>query len=884
MNSRWWHWMWVCVCISVTPVGAQQSLQTNLAQQHFSLNIPSQPLEDALNSFGRQTHLKLAFYADLGRGLISPRIAGNYTPEIALRLLLANTGLRFKYLDSESVAILPNDPGANSPASTSAISTWLASGSEAGGIAPPATGTGSSKLGTERSGSTTSDPNQMDKDREHNKENEREPETSKRRISTLEDIVVTAQKRSEKLMDVPTSVSAVSGEFLESLQSYSLTDFAGYVPGLTVAGGGSPGQNTLVIRGLSTGYTNSTTGALVATYVDDVPVGSSISAARGAIFGLDLMPYDIERVEVLRGPQGTLYGADAMGGLIKYSLRKPDLTEFDAKVGTDVEDINGSRHPGGGGRASVNLPVITGTLAMRASGFYQANAGYIDNIGTGTRDANHSTESGGRATLLWKPADSLTVQATVLAQDIHSADQTGLTLNGTTLQPVFGAQARSTLFREPFTQQTREYALSVDWDLHFATLTNSSSWSRLRSGLDYDLTKPFSAYAPQPGDLTDYLINDKASKFTEEMRLASPQSQRIQWLLGGFYTKEDGEEVGSTPTFTSSYVPLPAADNIYIYTTQAYFKERAIFGNATYLITDHFDIGGGGRYAQNTETDCTPVNDGVFGSGQPIPCASRPYAGVATWMADARFHLDRDSMFYLRWATGYRPGGCNNGCVTSVPLETPGSFNPDRVANYEGGFKGEFVDHRLQLDMSVFHIDWRHIQAEVINSLSIAYTGNGGTATSNGFELTTSYQITERLSLQGTLDYTDAHLTQDAPAIGGKNGDQLPESPLWTGSLMAEYRQPFGERRQFMIGGGYRYRDKVVNQFAGTGEPLPIGPQNIVDVHTGLVMNKVSARLYGKNVFNNRSYMGLLYLADPQRPMFVPVQPRTIGLSFDYSF
>jgi hypothetical protein len=177
----------------------------------------------------------------------------------------------------------------------------------------------------------------------------------------------------------------------------------------------------------------------------------------------------------------------------------------------------------------------------------------------------------------------------------------------------------------------------------------------------------------------------------------------------------------------------------------------------------------------------------------------------------------------------------------------------------------------------------------VINSLGLGYTANGRTASSNGIELTPSYQVTDRLLLQATMDYTDAHLTQDAPnlyaiGVGGKNGDQLPESPRWSGSLSAEYRRPFAESQQFLLGGGYRYRDTVVSQFAGSGEPLPIGPQNIVDLYVGVVLNDVTARLYAKNVFNNRSYMGLLNITDRNMPMFVPVQPQTIGLSLDYRF
>ena len=183
----------------------------------------------------------------------------------------------------------------------------------------------------------------------------------------LEEVVVTAQKRAEKLMDVPSAITAVSGDRLEALQVSSLADLANYVPGLSVVAGGAPGYRQIVIRGLNTNYNNDTTGPMVGTYIDDLPVGSSSYISRGAQYGVDLNPYDIERVEVLKGPQGTLYGANTMGGLVKFSLRRPDLTQFHAGGGGDLQSIDGSGRPSGGARAFVNLPLINEQQIGRAS-------------------------------------------------------------------------------------------------------------------------------------------------------------------------------------------------------------------------------------------------------------------------------------------------------------------------------------------------------------------------------------------------------------------------------------------------------------------------------------------------------------------------------------
>jgi iron complex outermembrane recepter protein len=701
--------------------------------------------------------------------------------------------------------------------------------------------------------------------------------------SSMEEIVVTAEKRAEKLIDVPVSVGVLSGDHLELLHSNSLADMASYVPGLTVQNGGAPGENVLIIRGLSTAYNNISSPALVGTYIDGMQIGSSTAGSRGSVFGLDLMPYDIAQVEVLRGPQGTLYGGDAMAGLVKYELRKPDLTQFGAQVGTDLEGVSGSGQLGWGTRAAINMPIINDVLAVRLSGFYKSSPGWINNVGTGIEDSNHAEESGVRATLLWQPISNLAVQLTVLGQDIDTDGPTAVTLNAATLKPAYGDNTRLTLLPEPYKQQLRAYDLDIDWDFGFARLNSNSSWQHFGNTARYDLSPNFGQYvAATPNAIVDEHLSDDVNKFTQEVRLSSPDNQRIQWTVGGYYTHEDGYQIENVPTFTAQYVPLPTADNLLYDNGNYIYEEMAGFVNLTYKFNDRFDLSAGDRYSANKQSNCTLTTTGLFG-GTPGACSERPSQDVSTWMTNARFHLTQDAMFYARVATGYRPGG---GCDTcgNPKLGTPNFFYPDRTTNYEVGFKSDAFNHRLQIDASIFYIDWTNIQLGQLTSLGILYTGNGGTASSSGIETTASYKLTEDLRITASLDHTNAHLTENAPGAGGVDGDQLPNSPLWSGSVLVDYsRAAFGNSK-FIAGGGYRYRDSVVSQFAGTGLPLPMGPQNIVDTYAGLTVQNVSFRLYGKNIFNNQSYTGLYYLTNPKLPQFVPIQPRTIGLSVDYNF
>lgn len=853
------------------------------AIRHYQLNIPRQSLDAALKDLAQQTGLQIGRFSGRidGSAMVGP-VKGDQTPEQALKTLLNNTGLDYKIVSDTTIAVYnPKDSTFSTTGITGSDSPLQAPG-EGQGVGDKK-GENSSgdrlQLAQAPQGSNSSTPPVAASS----------PSPTSARGSKgegeMEEIIVTAQKRTEKLLDVPASISVVGGERLESLQATSLADFASYVPGLTVANGGTPGNNQIVMRGIATNFRNDASAPLVAIYIDESPVGSASNLTRGARLGFDLMPYDIEQIEVLRGPQGTLYGADAMSGLLKYTLRKPNLSQFDARVGGNLQNVSGDGADWGA-RAAVNIPIVDGKLAVRMSGFYQDAAGYIDNIGLGIKDENHSTIRGGRATMLWQATDRLTVQASILLQDSNASGLTAVLLNGSSLRPVYGPQSNSTALPQPFVQNLRYYFLTLNLDLGFAALTASSGWSKIDSVENWDVSSIFSPLVPGYSNaLVGDRLQDAASRFTEEVRLTSSDERRLQWMLGGFYTDEGGKELSELPSYSSSGTPLPASANpILRYlapTARAGYREVATFGNATYKFTDRFDVTGGVRYAENHETNDDLTEIAIPALGSTGYFSGRSQASVATWMTTARFHLDRDMMTYARAATGYRPGGPQVSVFPGVPL----SYKPDSLTSYEIGFKGEVLDHRLQVDLSAFYIDWRDIQLQVENpSSGVFYTGNAGSANSTGFELTTAYKVGDNLQLGASLAHTDAHLTQDALTIGGRNGDRLPEAPRWSSSVMADYRRSLDSRKALLLGGDYRYVDALSNQLPGAaGGSLPASPQNVVDLYAGLALEKLTVRLYGKNIFQDRSYTGL-FLLNPRFPMFVPVQPRTIGLTVDFAF
>ena len=709
----------------------------------------------------------------------------------------------------------------------------------------------------------------------------------------LQEVVVTAQKRSEKLMDVPMSVSAIAGESLEALHIDSLGELAGYVPGMAIYSNGTPGLEQIVIRGVNSSAQNFMSGPTVGTYIDDLPVGSSTGGARGGEIGADLNPYDLDRIEVLKGPQGTLYGADTLGGLVRYILRRPDLDRVETRIGAEFEDVDGSRRPGWAVRGALNVPLVTDRLAMRVSGFSNDNAGYIDNVRLGIKDANRSKQYGGLASLLWQPTESFLVRSTILSQDLTADDLTQVSVDLSTLRPLYGRLKEGAFFLEPFSHRVRNYSVSADWNLGVATLTSSAGWSRISNAVVYDL-HDFGVYCapgaagpgwtgcpdyPHGDALAAYHPVDHVSKFVEETRLTSPENRRIQWILGAYYTKEDADEEESIPTFTPSYVPLPPADNLKMVTYGGPYKELAGFADLTYKFTDWFDAGGGGRYSAHTLDVCTSQNAGLFGGALP-PCTDLPSTRVVNWMASLRFHLDQNTMMYARVATGVRPGFAQ--LTFAYTPQAPANVKPDRTTNYEMGVKGEFFDRRLQFDAAVFYIKWTDIQLSEIAPSGFGYGDNAGKAISKGFEATTTYRSPRGLRVSATLAYTDAHLTEDAPNTGGKNGDQLPVSPRWTGSATADYVRPVGARVSLLFGGGYRYRDKLVLQFPlqSLGS-VPLDQMNIVDVYSGMALRGWTMRLYAVNVLNDRSYTGVLAF---RYGLVTPVQPRTIGFRVDRKF
>jgi outer membrane receptor protein involved in Fe transport len=688
-----------------------------------------------------------------------------------------------------------------------------------------------------------------------------------------DEIIVTAQKRSENIQDVPISISAVTGETLRAAEATRLTDIAAAVPGLQVdSQTGQPGSVNVTLRGITTADIQSTTTAIT---VDDIPVGSSTTYAYAALSNIDLLPYDLDRVEVLKGPQGTLYGASSLGGLVKYVTTNPDLGELSGRVGGTVSDIAHSSKVGASIRGALNLPLIRDKMALAIGAGHSYRPGYIRNIATGEDDFNHGTQDNLRATLLFRPDGAFRAKLTALynKSDFHGLG--GIAFDPVANEPTYGYYETS--FNKPFRDRREAVMLIGDlsYDFGFATLTSLTGYSDLKGTVLYDASEiPFYKATYQAnGILTPGEFTSRTKRFTQELRLASNGEGRLQWLLGAFYNRERSryrEQIEAV--FAANDELVPALDPFYSNDRPSRYEEKAVFGNLTFEITDAWDVSGGLRYSRNKQRVSANEFGSLIGGGGQSP-EFRSSDSSVTWAVNTRFHLSRDAMLYARVATGYRPGGANT--VAGVPA----TFEPDETTSYEVGLKSELFDRRLLFNLAAFYIDWTNIHLTDRLPNQVPFTGNAGKAESYGLELASSLKITDSLRFGVTGAYTVAELKADAPAVGAASGDRLPNTPRLSGVVSADWSQPISDRFTADAGVAFRYVGSRLSNFPlAQGGAAHLDSYTSLDLTAGVAMDEVRLGLFVKNLTDNRGYLSYSNFGA------TILQPRTIGVNVDWSF
>jgi outer membrane receptor protein involved in Fe transport len=715
------------------------------------------------------------------------------------------------------------------------------------------------------------------------------PASSSSAPTDLGTVIVTANKRSERLQDVPMAVSALPGYQLERESAVNFADYATRVPGLNVISSGQ-GRTQLVLRGITSGsgQPNSTVG----TYIDDVPFGSSTVYSAGSVLTPDIDPDDLERIEVLRGPQGTLYGSNTLGGLVKFVTTPPDSSRAYGRVRAGFSSVE----DGGTGsdvHAMFNVPLAVDKLALRVNAYERHDPGYIDNVVTGKTDVNRAKVSGARAQLLWTPSDAVSLRLSALAQNLGSNDA-GLTDGGVdvdaSLKPIHGDLRHShppgsSLFKLKY----RLYDASLNADFGGARLFSSTSYGTLDMNSSADVTQAFGPLLNPLFGLTNggySLLNPMSlDKFTQELRLQSPEEQTVEWRAGVFYTREKTNAHQSIRSFdatTGAPIALPML-LVDLSMGPAIFTEWAAYGDVTWHATSRFSVLVGARYTDD-RTSYTQNGDGILVG--PSQFTIRGSDQPTTYLLNPSFKFSDDLMVYGRIASGFRPGGPNVGVPPG--LGAPLTFGPDKLVSYELGLKSTVMQRRMTFDVSAFYIDWSQIQLTVVSG-GIGFMGNGGKASSQGVEAAWQYAPVHGLLLSANASWTDARLDADTPpGLFGYKNDALPYVPKWNANLGVDYDFPLAAGWSGFVGGSYRYVGERKTDFAAAPGPrMDIPDYDGIDLRAGVNSGNWTIKAYVKNLTNERGIASLgSETTDPHASPFaaVYVQPRTVGVSVSVDF
>jgi len=760
--------------------------------------------------------------------------------------------------------------------------------------------------------------------------------------ATLEEVVVTAQKRTENLQDVPISIQALGTARLEELHISNFDDYVKYLPSVSFQSAG-PGFEHTYIRGVVSGGDGNHSGSLpsVGMYLDEQPV-TTIDG------NLDIHIYDIQRVEVLNGPQGTLYGASSEAGTIRIITNKPDPSGFQA--GYDIEG-NTVAHGGTGYSVEgfVNLP-LTANAAVRLVAWDEHKAGYIDNVPgsvvfpTGNipfnnapfvrKDFNDVDTRGGRAALKVDLNDSWSITPTVMGQDVR--------VNGNfAYNPAVGDLQIQQYFPETVHDSWVQSSLTVEgkisnFDIVYAGAYLTRNTHESSDYTDYSLYYN-AAYGASFVDNAGKLINDAQhivgkdhyTKASNELRVSSPKEYPFRFVGGVFFQRQVHEilqdYVVNNGDPLSDALSIPGwPGTLWLTDQERVDRDSAVFGEFSYDILQNLTANAGIRYFRYDNTlqgfygfsDNYSSHEGVATCFTPfVPFHGAPCQDLNGRTTDSgtspkinlTYKFDKDRMIYATYSKGFRPGGVNrNGGGTLPP------YKPDFLTNYEFGWKTAWFDNRLRFNGAIFEEKWKDFQFSYLGANALTIIANAGQAEIKGTEMDFEFAATQNLTLTAGVSWLDAKLTQDycsdqsvcgpgsgySPAqavIDGNeqyapSGTKLPVVPKFKGDLTARYTFPLGSFKGNVQGSAVYVGSRTADLRYLASQALGEEPSyTVADFSAGIERDTVTAELFVTNAFDKRAVLDRYAECDVLQCGAVaiynlPNQPRTIGLKFGQKF
>ena len=714
----------------------------------------------------------------------------------------------------------------------------------------------------------------------------------------LEEIVVTATKRSENIQETPIAVQAFTGGQLANINAEGIGDWSALVPGLVTQNNGSSGDQRYVIRGV-----NSAGAGTVGVYLDDVVItGENYQDGGGQ--APDVLLFDMDRIEVLKGPQGTTFGSSSMTGTIRFITAKPDLTDFFGSFGAGYRETSG----GGVGsqvEAMVNLPILTDRFAIRLAGSYLDNPGYVSN--QFEQDANETKIKAGRITAKFAATDKITLSALAMVQRTQ-ADALGYVnttgYNSTGTGPPFAPLPANTpqywqdiYAREPQGNNMDMYELGFEDKESYGTYTVTTS----RFDRDFEYTRDASAvvslYLGLPITTTGRSVinypNDRTVS-SDEARFVSGWDGPLQMLVGFFFQNEQRDFESHVVTADpNGYVDTdPTA--LLARTQDDTIREKTLFAELSYKFSDEWKLTVGGRRydISDTENSAALVSFGGGPGAGEGPTLEFTDIGLIG-RANLEYRPTSNLMSYLQIAQGFRPGGVNDQTAAAIAGVTiPAGFSSDSLINYELGLKSSWLDNRLVANGAAYFINWSKIQISeqaTSGSSTFPYTGNGGRATVKGLELEVETRPISGLELGVYYNYNEAKLVGDIPNPSlGLEGDPIPYVPRNTFTLNSSYEWPLGVASLTgIVGAQYSYISARVGE-------LQTNPPTFVEtfpgyetttLRLGVKRDRWSLLANLANVFNNTSTVADTTVQQGLYPQANVInRPRTLSVVFRTSF
>ena len=813
-------------CLALAGLGAFAT-GAHAAPRH-AFKLTAEPLSSALFDFAVQANVSVSLDSAATCRALSNPVSGNYTTAEGLERLLVGTGCGYRMVDVSTVRIVRLPPAwplarpAPAPPHVDAVATTAGSGTES-------------------------------------------------RDERVSEVVVTATRRTALADSLPLAMSTVSGADLAQARAGGIGDLTGQATGLTVTNLG-PGRDKFIIRGLSDGPLTGHTQAAVGLYVDDVRIGYNNPDP-------DLKLVDVDRVEILRGPQGSLYGAGSISGLLRVVTRQPDLETYSGSVtasgawtagGAPSEDIE----------AVANLPLVQGRLAARAVIYREHQGGYFDDFMIGRRNTNYTDRTGGRLTIRYRISDDWTLSGGFTRQGLYSGDSQ-YAIGGAN-----GLQRAVTLLEPNDNEFTQAYA-TLEGDTPLGRFKNAFSLIRHEIDARYDATLALPQFAPglppRPSPFDDH---SNTGLLVDEVSLVSPGGGPFQWLAGGFLA------LGRENLQSALTTPGPDGNNVrtlYVEDRLDHTLELALFGEGSYSLTPRltFTLGArvyGTRISTNAATRQPLVNDADAFKGNLIDTGFAPRIVL-------QYQFSGHTMAYVQAAEGYRAGGFNtSGLVGQVFSNDPPSpqpyrrFTGDKLWIFESGVKTRLYRDRINLRAATFYTWWKNIQSDLPLKSGLPFTANIGDGRNLGLEVEASYAV-DGLRLRGNATVDSPELIRLNPGFPTIRNSGLPGVPRLSVGVDIRYGRPIGYGLTAVFNAQYAYVGVSRLTFDASTAPKQ-GGFSTGRVSLGLGSGPWSATAFVDNpansVGNTFAYGNPFSLR--RASQVTPQRPRTAGLELTRSF